>query len=77
MLPACRTTGDLYELPPFALTPYYYSEPFNRTLFGDAQMTPIPSPGGTSCSRLLARKVRCSTRRFQLLDLLYVSMELL
>src|SRR3989442_547139 len=30
---------------------------FNRTLFGDAQMTPIPSPGGTSCSRLLARKV--------------------
>ena len=22
MLPACRTTGDLYELPPFALTPY-------------------------------------------------------
>ena len=63
MLPACRTTGDLYELPPFALTPYYYSEPFNRTLFGDAQMTPIPSPGGTSCSRLLARKVRCSTSR--------------
>src|SRR5437870_3507214 len=25
-------------------------------------MTPIPSPGGTSCSRLLARKVRCSIR---------------
>src|SRR2546428_5599162 len=41
---------------------YYYSEPFNCMLCGDAQMTPIPSPGRTSCSRLLARKVRCSTR---------------
>ena len=41
----------------------YYSEPFRCILCGHAQMAPIFSPERTSCSRLLAWKVRCSMRR--------------